>query len=121
MNQAQPYLIVNMQLAQIQKLSPTMTRFTFQGDQLDQVSSYAPDQRVKLFFPIIGNPEQTQWIENHAEWYQHYRQLPEQLRPPMRTYTIRHLRPQQKQVDIDFAMHGATRACIYVGRTGKDW
>ncbi|MDU4392672.1 MAG: siderophore-interacting protein [Acinetobacter ursingii] len=108
MNQAQPYLIVNMQLAQIQKLSPTMTRFTFQGDQLDQVLTYAPDQRVKLFFPIIDNPEQTQWIENHAEWYQHYRQLPEQLRPPMRTYTIRHLRPQQKQVDIDFAMHGAT-------------
>ena len=26
----------------------------------------------------------------------------------MRTYTIRHLRPQQKQLDIDFAMHGAT-------------
>lgn len=97
MNQAQPYLIVNMQLAQIQKLSPTMTRFTFQGDQLDQVLTYAPDQRVKLFFPIIDNPEQTQWIENHAEWYQHYRQLPEQLRPPMRTYTIRHLRPQQNK------------------------
>lgn len=104
----QPYLIVNMQLAQIQKISPTMTRFTFQGEQLDQVLSYAPDQRVKLFFPVIHDPAQTQWLENSPEWYQHYRQLPEQIRPPMRTYTIRHLRPELKQVDIDFAMHGAT-------------
>lgn len=51
MNQAQPYLIVNMQLAQIQKLSPTMTRFTFQGDQLDQVSSYALISELNYFFP----------------------------------------------------------------------
>ncbi|WP_227612268.1 siderophore-interacting protein [Acinetobacter sp. S40] len=108
MNQAQPYLIVNMQLAQIQKLSPTMTRFTFQSEELAQIVSYAPDQRVKLFFPVSDHSAQTHWIENSPEWYQYYRQLPEQIRPPMRTYTIRYLRPQQKQVDIDFAMHGAT-------------
>ncbi len=34
--------------------------------------------------------------------------MPANQRPAMRTYTIRHLRAEQGEVDIDFVLHGET-------------
>nr|WP_174506799.1 siderophore-interacting protein [Acinetobacter sp. Marseille-Q1620] len=104
----QAYRVINLQLVMMQSLSPTMRRFSFESSEMSAIQTFAPDQRVKLFFPQLKNPQETQWIVEKEDWYQAYRQMPEAIRPPMRTYTIRNLYPEKNRVDIDFAMHGAT-------------
>jgi NADPH-dependent ferric siderophore reductase len=40
------------------------------------------------------------------EWYQRWRSLPDDERNPMRTYTVRAVRPAQREIDVDFVLHG---------------
>lgn len=44
-------------------------------------------------------------LEEH-DWFYAYRALPEGQRLPMRTYTIRALRPARAEVDVEFVLHG---------------
>ena len=46
-------------------------------------------------------------VPSGADWYRRYRALPDDQRPPMRTYT-RQLRAEQGEVDVDFVLHGET-------------
>lgn len=106
MTLARPYHLVNAYLKNITKLSPHMHRFTFTGEDIALIKTFAPDQRIKIFFPNQFGEEPA--LENTAEWYNVYRAIPEIKRPAMRTYTIRQLRADDREVDIDFAMHGCT-------------
>jgi NADPH-dependent ferric siderophore reductase len=47
-------------------------------------------------------------VPSGEDWYPRYRALPDDQRPPMRTYTIRQLRAEQGEVDVDFVIHGET-------------
>ncbi len=38
--------------------------------------------------------------------YLRYLRLPKATRPPMRCYTVRELRPEARELDIDFVVHG---------------
>lgn len=90
-------------------LSPSLTRFTFGGNEVGRVRAFAPDQRVKLFFPLPDgrDPLLAERFDGGKEdWYEAWRNLPDAERPPMRTFTIRHLRPEAGEIDIDFAIHG---------------
>lgn len=69
--------------------------------------TYAPDQRVKLFLPIGDEPPRLAMkLDRSADWYDAYRALPADHRPAMRTYTIRALRAQAQELDIEFVLHG---------------
>ncbi|MFC5372922.1 siderophore-interacting protein [Brevundimonas faecalis] len=104
-----PYRLFDLVLARRTRLCPSLTRFTFGGAGVEHVGAFAPDQRVKLFFPSADG-RAAQLAERlgaaNAGWLEAYRDLPEERRPPMRTYTIRALRPEAGEVDIDFVMHG---------------
>ncbi|WOB48207.1 siderophore-interacting protein [Xanthomonas hydrangeae] len=99
-------------------LTPSLLRIVFCGPALSQLRSFGPDQRIKLFFPAADG--QTPALRDGPDWYAHYRAIPVPLRPPMRTYTIRALRTEQAEVDVDFVLHGdtgpasqwASRACV---------
>jgi NADPH-dependent ferric siderophore reductase len=92
-----------LDVRRVTRLSPRMVRVTFGGEQLDGFCHGAPDDHVKVFFPEPGAD------------------LPvmptlgaEGLEPPppgaplpiFRDYTVRHLRPAERELDIDFALHG---------------
>lgn len=85
-------------------LSPGFVRFTLHGESVAGMATHAPDQRVKLFFPLDGATMPA--LPDGDDWYAQYRALPAETRPPMRTYTIRALRPEQREVDVDFVLHG---------------
>lgn len=38
-------------------------------------------------------------------WYQQYLAMPDAVRPPMRSYTVRAQRPSLGELDIDFVLH----------------
>lgn len=104
---AQPeraYRLFDVTLKQRIQLSPSLSRLVFTGPDVARMHTLAADQRVKLFFPAAdGSPPE---LPNDLHWNEARRALAEASRPPMRTYTIRALRREQAEVDIDFVLHG---------------
>ncbi len=45
------YRLFDITLARRTQVSASLVRFTFTGPEVGQMATYAPDQRVKLFFP----------------------------------------------------------------------
>lgn len=105
-----PYRTFRTSVARITPLSPNFTRITLTGDDLVFFGTDGLDQRIKLIIPFadgtitdVGQFDETQSM---GEWYRRWRELPDGLRNPIRTYTIRSPRPAQRQIDVDFVMHG---------------
>ena len=65
------------------KLTPNMLRISFMADDLGDFVSVSPDDHVKLFFPVEGEPD------------------------CMRDYTPRHFDTALSKLAIDFALHEA--------------
>ena len=106
MASANPYKLFNVTLQRKTQLSPHMMRITLGGPSVNDMATWAPDQRVKLFFPAAdGSPSR---LIQEDGWFARFREMLEDRRPAMRTYTIRHLRASQGEVDIDFVLHGET-------------
>ena len=102
--QPRSYRLINVELKQRIDLSPSMTRLVFGGEDIAQARTLAPDQRIKLLFPgADGTPAQ---LPVDGDWQAARRQLPAEQQPPMRTYTIRALRMQPAEMDVDFVLHG---------------
>lgn len=99
-----PYRIFDVTLARREVLSPNMARLTFAGSQVASMATFAPDQRIKIFFPQPNG--QPPAIPHRPDWYELYKAAPINARAPMRTYTIRYLRADDCEVDIDFVLHG---------------
>ncbi|HGN1415112.1 TPA: siderophore-interacting protein [Pseudomonas aeruginosa] len=98
------YRLFNVELKRREQLSPALTRFVFGGPEVAEMKTLAADQRIKIFFPdASGQPPS---LSGGSEWYQAYRSVEPARRPPMRTYTIRALRAEQEEVDVEFVLHG---------------
>lgn len=101
-----PYKLFNAVLHRKTLVSPHMMRITLADPSISDMTTWAPDQRVKLFFPAEdGSPAR---LAQEEGWYARFRSMLASRRPAMRTYTIRHLRAEQGEVDIDFVLHGET-------------
>ncbi|SFQ17404.1 NADPH-dependent ferric siderophore reductase, contains FAD-binding and SIP domains [Amycolatopsis arida] len=97
-----------MRVSHVRQLTPHMLRVGFAGDDLRSIPSGAPDQYVKLFFPRAGQPRPELPPPPDGEtlsWYRTYLAMPDHVRPPMRTYTVRALRPASGELDVDFVVH----------------
>lgn len=98
------YRLFNVELKRREQLSPALTRFVFGGPEVAEMKTLAADQRIKIFFPdASGQPPS---LPGGSEWYQAYRSVEPARWPPMRTYTIRALRAEQEEVDVEFVLHG---------------
>lgn len=102
------YRFFDLTLSRRTLVSPSLVRFTFTGPELGRMATHAPDQRVKLFFPQSDTARIAlkDIASQGLAWYDAYRALPEARRAPMRTYTIRALRSEPGEVDIEFVLHG---------------
>ncbi|MFA2535254.1 siderophore-interacting protein [Pseudomonas chlororaphis subsp. aurantiaca] len=104
--QPRAYRLINVQLKQRISLSPCMARFVFAGEDVAHTRTLAPDQRIKLLFPAAdGLPPE---LPCSGDWHAARRKLPAAQQPPMRTYTIRALRAEPAELDVDFVLHGVT-------------
>lgn len=90
----------------VQRLNTYLARITLAGDDLTGFVSDGPDQRIKIFLPRDGQPDPVPLARPPADWYAIYRAMPLEIRPYIRTYTIRRHRPEVGEVDIDFVLHG---------------
>ena len=106
MASANPYKLFDVILHRKTLLSPHMMRITLASPAVKEMATWAPDQRVKLFFPAADGSLAR--LAQGEGWYARFKAMIADRRPAMRTYTIRHLRAEQGEVDIDFVLHGET-------------
>lgn len=100
-----PYRPFRVRVLRRERLSPSFVRVTFSGLDLDLFGDDGPDQRIKVWIPAPGRrlPD-----ISPDDWYATYRTLPDDHRGAVRTYTIRAVRPERAEVDVDFVLHGVT-------------
>jgi NADPH-dependent ferric siderophore reductase len=98
------YRSFHANVRRVERLSPHFTRVTFAGDELTGFGTAGLDQRVKVVLPVAGRGFAD--FPDGDDWYRAWRELPTERRNVFRTYTVRAVRPEAGEVDIDFALHG---------------
>ncbi|APE34363.1 NADPH-dependent ferric siderophore reductase [Nocardia mangyaensis] len=101
---------VSLRVRRMRRLTPRMVRITLLGDDPAALVDVGPDQYTKVFFPLPGQqrpvvPPPLDADSGVMSWYQQYLAMPDDTRPPMRTYTVRAVRPELGELDIDFVLH----------------
>ncbi|MFD7475446.1 siderophore-interacting protein [Streptomyces sp. NPDC059837] len=107
---AAPFRFFSLQVARTRRLGPSLVRITFAGADLVAFASHGRDQSLSLFLPHPGQTEPAVPYELGDGWWQGWRELPDDERAVMRSYTLRALRPDARgrtsEIDIDFVLHG---------------
>ncbi|MGW3506356.1 siderophore-interacting protein [Streptomyces sp. NPDC000994] len=118
---AAPFRFFSLQVVRTRRLGPSLVRVTFAGPDLHAFHSGGRDQSLSLFLPHPGQyepvvPLELGWgsprsseAESGGGWWQGWRELPDDVRAVMRSYTLRSLRrgpDEPDEIDIDFALHG---------------
>ncbi|WEK14230.1 MAG: siderophore-interacting protein [Candidatus Microbacterium phytovorans] len=87
----------------ISDVTPSFRRFTFGSPNLADYGDPGFDQRVKILFPTPTASLDD--MPTGDDWYDRWRELPDERRPVMRTYTTRAVRNDAGEVDIDMVAH----------------
>ena len=103
---AAPFRFFALQVVRTRRLGPSLVRVTFVGADLHAFRSDGRDQSLSLFLPHPGQAEPVVPVELGECWWQGWRDLPDDVRAVMRSYTLRALRRDPDEIDIDFALHG---------------
>ncbi|MFF9273708.1 siderophore-interacting protein [Streptomyces griseosporeus] len=103
---AAPFRFFSLQVVRTRRLGPSLVRVTFGGPDLAAFHSDGRDQSLSLFLPHPGQPEPVVPVELGDGWWQAWRELPDDVRAVMRSYTLRALRRDPDEIDIDFVLHG---------------
>jgi NADPH-dependent ferric siderophore reductase len=91
-----------------ERITPHMVRVTVAGDSLADLPVHGFDQWFRLFLPNPGGVSDFSRVPEQFGFasYMKYLRTKSGVRPPFRNYTVRHLRPQVGELDIDFVSHG---------------
>ncbi|WP_460774002.1 siderophore-interacting protein [Microbacterium sp. GXF7504] len=90
----------------VRRLSPSFVRVTFTGPEVEHFGAAGGDQRIKVLLPHPdGSFSDIGQDDGAGDWYDRWRALPTAARNPFRTYTVRGLRPERAELDVDFVVH----------------
>ncbi len=121
MSTAEPYHFFRVRVSAITDLTPSFRRFTFTGDDIEHYGDPGFDQRIKIVFPT---PSATlDDMPTDDDWYDRWRRMDSESRPPFRTYTTRAVRREAGEVDVDMVSHevtGPASAWIASARLGDE-
>lgn len=117
----EPFTLFSLQVARTRRLGPSLVRVTFDGAALRGFHSDGRDQSLSLFLPHPGQKEPVVPLDLGENWWQEYRELPEDVRAVMRSYTLRELRREPDEIDIDFALHGVEPGAAAPAGPASQW
>jgi len=102
-----PWRMFDVEVKRVTRLCPSFVRITFTGDDLHEFADNGCDQRIKFLLPApCGGWEYLD--RQNPDWFTSWRALPEERRNPLRTYTVRAVRQDLREVDVDIVLHGDT-------------
>ncbi len=87
-----------------EQFTPNMQRITFKADNLSDFRMESEGGYIKLLFNDNGGVDLTAIAVG--------------IRPTMRTYTVRNLRVEQNELDVDFVRHHSTSCLAMTKETG---
>lgn len=106
--EVRPYELYDVRVLRRERLSPHLVRVTFGdvslADDDPWIADAGYDQRIKLIFPAAGHSLDE--FPRGEDWFTVWRQLPEQERAAIRTYTLRQVRRSLGEFDVDMVDHG---------------
>lgn len=100
-----PFQFFTLRVLRTTRPTPSFVRVTLGGEAVARFGSAGRDQRVKLFLPRPGQDAPVLPGPDDGHWWAAWRALDPDIRGVMRTYTVRELRREQQELDIDFAVH----------------
>ncbi|MFF7983351.1 siderophore-interacting protein [Streptomyces sp. NPDC007901] len=118
---AAPFRFFSLQVVRTRRLGPSLVRVTFAGADLAHFHSHGRDQSLSLFLPAEGRTEPAVPIELGDRWWQGWRELPDDVRAVMRSYTLRALRRDPDEIDIDFVLHGVEPGAAIPAGPASRW
>ncbi|WP_051950768.1 siderophore-interacting protein [Actinacidiphila yeochonensis] len=103
---ASPYAFFHPRVVRVRRLSPSLVRVVLHCPELSGLVSGGGDQRFKLFLPRPGQTVPVLPETTDDQWYARWRAMDPRVRGVMRTYTVSGARPDEAELDVDFALHG---------------
>lgn len=105
---ASPNALFETRVAAVGRVSRGFVRLTLHGPQLAHFVAHGPDQRIKLLVPQDGYPDafapRAEPVPER-EWRATWRDLPDDGRPVLRSYTPSAVRAPEREVDVDVFVH----------------
>lgn len=100
---------LRVEVARAERVTPNMQRITFTGADFERLRWRGFDQWVRLFLPSTDPSGLDQVPQRMTPGsYLKLQTLPVSKRPTVRNYTLRDWRPETRELDIDFVIHGDT-------------
>ncbi|HEU5130315.1 MAG TPA: siderophore-interacting protein [Glycomyces sp.] len=98
-----PWQAFSCRVKALRRLSPSFLRVTFAAEELRHFADNGYDQRFKLIFPApaCGFAK----LPTGDRWYSELRALPDEEQCRVRTYTVREVRGELGEVDVDMVVH----------------
>ncbi|MGJ5827774.1 siderophore-interacting protein [Streptomyces ossamyceticus] len=122
---AAPFRFFSLQVVRTERLGPSVVRVSFAGDDLRFFLSDGRDQSLSLFLPQPGQDAPVVPYELGDGWWQAWRELPDDVRAVMRSYTLRGLRTdvhgETVGIDIDFVLHGVEPGAAVPAGPASRW
>jgi NADPH-dependent ferric siderophore reductase len=122
---AAPFRLFSLQVARTRRLGPSSVRVSFAGPDLRVFRSDGRDQSLSLFLPHPGQSEPVVPLELGEDWWRGWRELPDDIRAVMRSYTLRALRTdadgRTAEIDVDFVLHGVGPDTAVQSGPGARW
>lgn len=102
---AAPFRFFSLHVVRTRRLGSSLVRISFAGEDLRHFFSHGRDQSLSLFLPHPGQCAPAVPFELGDGWWQGWRELPDDVRAVMRSYTLRALRRDPDEIDVDFVLH----------------
>lgn len=104
--QASANALFHTEVRRVARLSPGFVRVTLTGAHLHQFAAHGLDQRIKILVPAGALPASlADELLHESEWRRRWRDIPAATRPVLRSYTTSSVRPEQREIDLDFYVH----------------
>lgn len=99
--------IFRAEVTAVMDLTPHLRRLTIHAPELADYETVGPDEYLGLILPRSeADPLVLPDASNPAAIRAAVAELPEDVRPDLRWYTVREHRPEASELDIDFVVHG---------------
>ncbi|MCA1216995.1 siderophore-interacting protein [Streptomyces sp. 8L] len=97
--------MVTLEVLRAERLSPSFVRVTLGGAELGRFRPSGPDQAFRMFFRRQGQRRLTMPTFANEAWMAQLIMQPVSRRPWVRMYTVRAIRPQLGELDVEIALH----------------
>lgn len=91
------------QVSRVRHLSPHLRRITLVAPEIAGFGRQGGDHFVRMLFAPEGRDRPV--VPGGDDWWGRLRAMPGPERPVLRNYTVRRLRPDRAEIDVDIVLH----------------